>query len=42
MRPQVYQLGFLKDDARLYDEEYQKELKSKKLDSLVSDDDLEF
>ena len=37
MRPQVYQLGFLKDDNREYDEEYQQELKDKKFDTFIED-----
>jgi len=42
MRPQVYQLGFLNDDNREYDDEYQQELKDKKFKSLNLDDDLDF
>jgi hypothetical protein len=42
MRPQVYQLGFLKDDFRQYDEEYQNKIKKEKFDSLNLDDNLLF
>jgi len=37
MRPQVYQLGFLRDDNREYDEEYQQELKDKKFNTFIED-----
>jgi hypothetical protein len=36
LRPQVYHLGFLNDDNRDYDEEYQKELKTLKINSLLN------
>ena len=43
MRPQVYQLGFLKDDNREYDEEYQSHLKKIKFESFnVVDAELDF
>jgi len=37
MRPQVYHLGFLNDDNRDYDVEYQKQIRQEKLDSLPED-----
>ena len=42
MRPQVYQLGFLKDDERLYDEEYQKKLADARFESFNLNDNLSF
>jgi len=41
LRPQVYHLGFLNDDNRDYDVEYQKEIRRKKIESLP-EDNLEF